>query len=150
MYFLRRAISLVSLEAAYTITCAPKGAGSTCVFSEFRRSAFLYHTCRPQVWTISLIYREGSPPVYSSDPTWTLAYHRHTPSFTIPNGDRGPHMDYIRSGDICTLHSDINFVHVYIARTGYTIEMIDGRAPDNWTFDTVDSLFVIFTNYIQL
>ena len=39
---------------------------------------FGFQSAHPQVWSISLIYREGSPPVYSSDITLRTPIFYHT------------------------------------------------------------------------
>jgi hypothetical protein len=122
MYFLRRAISLVSLEVAYTITCAPKGVGP-CV--HFRSSGEVHSSIIHATPTCRHFRLFTGRDLHLYILRIQLE-HSHTTDtlhlFTIPNGDRGPHMDYIRSGDIYTLHSNINFIHVYISNTGYAIE----------------------------
>ena len=128
MYFLRRAISLVSLEVAYTITCAPKGVGPCVYFRSFREvhSSIIHaaHTCRHfrlsigrdlHLYILRINLNTHIPQTHSI----FLPYRTVT---------AGPHMDYIRSGDICTLHSDINFIHVYISNTVTQLKMIEGRS----------------------
>ena len=89
MYFLRRAISLVSLEVAYTITRTPKGVGPRVYF---RSSGEVHSSIIHAAHTCGLFRLSIGRDLHLYILRIQLE-HSHTTDtlhlFTIPNGDRG-------------------------------------------------------------